>query len=52
VPGYGLFVIRLTGYLTGLLEGVRKVKGGPGDVNLTTAVSMIILARVRLVCVG
>jgi hypothetical protein len=30
----------LTGYLTGLLEGVRKVTSGTGDGNLTTGVSV------------
>ncbi len=40
VPGHGLLVTRLTGYLTGLLEGVRKVTSGTGDVNPTTTVDL------------
>ncbi len=39
-PAHMRFVIRLTGYLTGLLEGVRKPKSGPGDVNPTTGVDL------------
>jgi hypothetical protein len=39
-PADMLFDTQVGGFLTGLSEGVRKLKSGTGDVNPTTAVSI------------